>query len=582
MTSRLVSVPIIASVLLVGVSYVLSAGPSFAVYALGALGVFVSLFLPGYVLLDLLTKTFTVEERIALSFFVTIPGYSLAVLLGALFSAPWYVLAVADFSLVAVSLVFFVRRRLYRGLMHADLLGIEATLIVFVFSLLFVALPFQTASLSVSMKIQSFVHTADPDNYLPYRVAQFVVNHLDPRRQEFLADWTIADRTPLMGLAAAFFLQVYHVNVPSGILWTLPTVVQGNSYQFFQIIGSFLNSLIMLGAYTFLKEEFNRKTGAVTTVLLLLNSFVLLNISYTWPKNLAAYFVLISYYLLLKRRPFWSGFAGALAFLSHPIGAMYLLGAFAYAIHKKVGRAFLFSSTVTTLPWFLWSLLVVGIPRFLYYPFFLSSHVAAVNQPGQVVEEFLRTPLWLVFWNRMVTAYDILAPSLLSTPVDSGASAVNVLAQTTIFTLAGALGLPMFLFCYYGFAKSFRALGKELTCFVIVPFLVFLAEIGGAFDPTWLSAWHALQPLVPILLGLGVASFINRLKPLIIISVSYAIQNFLVLWMWSYPFPAAIQAWSRDPVILMLAMVYYALLAVWSASHLLPRLRIRLPQTKCP
>jgi len=544
------------------------------IYVLGALAVFLSLFLPGYVFLGLFRSDFTCEERIALSFVVTIPIQCLIVLLGALFFVPWYVFGIIDCLFVALSMAFFIRRKLHRDLIEADLFGIEATLFMFMLSCLFVALPSPIAYASFNIKVQHLLDTPAADNYIPYRIAQFVINRLDLQHTTFLGDWSIADRTPLMGLVAAFLLQVLHVNVPSEFLWTLPAAAQGNSYQFFQMIGCFLNSLVILGAYMFLKQLFNRKVAQITTILLVVSSFVLLNTIFTWPKNLAAYFVFISYYLLLKGRAISSGFAASLAFLSHPLGAIYVVGGSVYAIYKKAGRIFFLSSVLTVLPWFLWSLLLFGaggISRFVYYPISPST-VPPPNQPTYVLEQFIKTPLKVVLWNRVVTAYNMLAPFPLSTRITPETSIVNtILVPTTIFTLAGALGLSMFLFCYYGFARSFRLYKKELTSFVIVPFLVILIETGWAGG---LNAWHILQPLVPIMLALGVASVVYNKNLLTAISFLYVLQNLLVLWVWSYPYTFLGQVWKNDPLILVLVLACYALVAIWSANYLLPKLRI--------
>ena len=316
------------------------------------------------------------------------------------------------------------------------------------------------------------------------------------------------------------------------------------------------------------------KVARITTILLIMNSFVLLNTVFTWPKNLAAYFVLASYYLLLKGRTISSGLAASLAFLSHPVGAVYAIGAFVYAIYKKAARIFFLSSALTVLPWFLWSLLLFGaggIPRFVYYPISPSA-IPPPNQPTYVFEQFVKTPFQVILWNRVVTAYDMLAPFPLSTPITPETSIINTaLAPTTIKTLAGALGLSIFPFCYYGFAKSFRLYKRELTSYVVVPFLVALIEAGWAGG---LNAWHILQPLVPIMLALGVASLVYEKKLLTIVSALYVLQNLLVLWMWSYPYTFLGQVWKNDPLILILVLAFYALFAIWSANYLLSRPRI--------
>jgi hypothetical protein len=538
-------------------------------YIFGATAIFLSLYLPGYVFLSLFEKSLSVAERSSLSFAVTVPTYSLVAVLGAPVYAPWYVFAVADLFLVALSVALMVKRRLYAELVHADLFGIEAAVIMFTFGCLLVALPAPARVPSFNIQVQNVLHVPAGDNYLPYRLAQFLVNHLDPQRTRFYGSWSIADRTPLMGLASAFFLQTLNVNVPSAFLWTLSATAQGNSYQFFQIIGSLLNSLILVGAYTLLKQLFDVKVARISTILLLMSSFVLLNTVFTWPKNLTAYFVLVSYYLLVKGRPVFSGFCAALAFLSHPLGALYVVGAMIYGTYKKVGRRFILSSALTVSPWSVWAVLAPGaggVSRFVYYPFFSSGNVPPTNQPLPVFEQFLKTPIQIAFWNRVVTAYDVLLPFQLGQHITGAPSVVTeILSPATVYTLGGALGIPLFVFCYYGFIRNFGKYKRELTCFVIVPFILYLVETGSPFG---LTALHVMQPLIPLMLGLGVSSLIGKRRLFTIVVSLYLLQNVSVLWLRSYLYDALVKAWSTDPLLPGLVFAYYCSLLVWSSFRL--------------
>jgi hypothetical protein len=537
-------------------------------YTFAAVGVFISLYLPGYAFLSLLGKNLNVEERSTLSFAVTLPIYSLVAVSGAVLYAPWYVFAVADLLMLALSVAFMVQRRLYAELVHADLFGIEAAVIMFAFGCLLVSLPPPAPVASFNAQVQSLLHYGR-DNYLPYRLAQFLLNHLDPQRTPFYSSWSIADRTPLMGLVSAFFLQALNVNVPSAFLWTLPAAAQGNSYQFFQIIGSLLNSLILVGAYSLLQQLFGRKVARVSTILLLMSSFVLLNTVFTWPKNLTAYFVFLSYYLLLKGRAVFSGFCAALAFLAHPLGALYVVGAIIYSAYKKVARRFSLSSALTVSPWFIWTALTPGsggVSRFVYYPFFTRSYAPPVSQPFSAFEQFLKTPVQIALWNRVVTAYDVLVPFQLGQQVTATLSIVtNIVGPTTLRTLAGALGLPLFVFCYYGFARNFHRCKRELTCFVIVPFVLYLVETGSPFG---LTALQVMQPLVPLMLGLGVQSLIGKTKLFTTLSTLYMAQNIAVLWLWTYLYEALVKSWSANPIIPSMVWISYGLILVWSSARL--------------
>ncbi len=557
---------IIFSIIFIGILF--NVEQQLLFYSFFALTVLASLFFPGYALLGF-RNIFSTEERVALSFAVTIPLVSFTILIWTFLSVPSWLLAIFNVMIVILSLAYILKNKNYRRLIKVDRFGIEATILLFSMSCFFVAMASPFFSGAFNILVQRLIHTGAADNYIPYRIAQFVVNHLDPQNTNFLSSWTIADRTPLMGLTAAFFMQVFHMEVPSNFLWALPSTAQGNSYHFFQIIGSLLNSLIILGSYILIKDLFNRKIAVITTILLVINSFVFLHVIFTWPKNLTAYFVLISYYLLRHNKGVFSGFTMALAFLSHPFGAMYVVGGFIYSLYKKIGRKFILSASIVVLPWFLWSALTAGtgvISRFVYFPI-STSGIPPSNQPNYVLEQFLETPLAVSIWNRITTAYAMLAPFPLTRPVTSEAEIITkVLGSSTNFTLAGALGLSIFVFCYYGFIRNFILYKRELTCFIVVPFLMGLIVTGWARG---LAAMHILQPLVPIMLALGVATLYKKKIFSYFIVPLYLFQHLLIVWLWSYSYTNLKELWTSYPLFLVLIFTYYATFSIWAIKNLI-------------
>ena len=242
--------------------------------------------------------------------------------------------------------------------------------------------PFQTAG-------ARFSHQLPPDNTIPYLFAEGLVNgHVN---RPLLADWLSSDRPPLQtGLYLSqrrFFVHELPYTVVSVVVQSL-----------------WITSLFLL------LRAFRIDPRAVGLILIvcLLNGFVFLNNFYTWPKLLAATYVLgfttvlLSPDILAMARRRWpvAALGGAmlsLGMLSHG-GSMFAIAgaAFAYLLLRrsldlKLWSIILASAFLLYLPWMLY--------QKLYEPpgdRLLKYHLAGVEPLdarsfGQVVAQAYRT-----------------------------------------------------------------------------------------------------------------------------------------------------------------------------------------------
>jgi hypothetical protein len=149
-----------------------------------------------------------------------------------------------------------------------------------------------------------------------YRLCQVFLGRLDVDVHWIGAGtYTLASRTPLFNLAAAF-----------------PMAVAGDGFAVFQVADAALNSCWIPAVYLVLRDLFGVRAARLGLVLAPLNLWLLHNAWFTWPKMLAAYYLVLAlhfYLRWLRQReagPWLPGcwISGLLGFLTHQVAAVYL------------------------------------------------------------------------------------------------------------------------------------------------------------------------------------------------------------------------------------------------------------------
>jgi hypothetical protein len=500
-----------------------------------AVFVFLSLFLPGYVILKRYSSL-DGEERLAASFGMTSLMYAI---LGTALASPQlqFLISPALVVILLLCLAVFVFSRMDRDLTSTDKHGLWSCLALWLATLFFVSLPIlgswdliQGIPGPLNVRIQYYLRTPAMDNYIPYRVAQFLANGM-PQIDFIGPVWGFFDRTPLMGLVAFFLLKGVNLPISLGL-----EADQGLSYPMFQMIGSLLNSLLLLGSYLALKRMFNGYVAQVSSGFLLVSTYVFFNTLFTWPKSLVGYFVLLSWYFLMQgKRPFLAGLFAGLAYLSHDLGAIYLAGAFLYLLlarHRSKPEILRFMLPVLALiaPWLTLSRLLSNHLS-LFFLYIISVQGLPNSRDVQpLLAAFLATPLARIIWIRVVNLYLLLFPWPLGA-YDPNTPLVNTFNALAFFPLAGAAGIFLFAFSYYGIARDLLRRAREIVCFIVVP-LALILLIQGWPGPG-LGAMHFAEPLVPLLTGFAVLVLSARRK-LTLALFSLQLCVYVLLLGWSY------------------------------------------------
>lgn len=165
------------------------------------------------------------------------------------------------------------------------------------------------------------------DSRISYHIVQLVAHGTAPYSDlgaGYFAPWSFSHRGPLAGLAVAPIVLVTGAQVPHEMpdqLW-LPFDPEGfAAYRVGMIVLAASTLLVLFGVAKALLGE-----GAALLAVALagLSPFVLHEVYFTWPKLVAAGWVLLAFLLVVLGRPAWAGLALGVGFLFHPFVVLIL------------------------------------------------------------------------------------------------------------------------------------------------------------------------------------------------------------------------------------------------------------------
>ncbi|MCY1669360.1 hypothetical protein [Rhizobium sp. SL86] len=180
-----------------------------------------------------------------------------------------------------------------------------------------------------------------PDNQIPYITADYIRNGFDGREKakDFFGEWGFTSRGLLVpfGINGLFFLLGYN----------------GGGGTIASLYGWLTNSLVILGVFYLgcaLSTDMRRVRLAIFWAAL--SPVIFINTVFTWPKLLAAYFLLLATTFVIRRQLHLAGLLAALAWLSHPVGALMIpaLALFTLASTPLGAGSWIFRTTRFCLP----------------------------------------------------------------------------------------------------------------------------------------------------------------------------------------------------------------------------------------
>lgn len=542
--------------------------------------VIISILIPGYVIVKK-TKYFIKVPGLELSL-----GYFTSIVLYALLAISDYVFKLSPlltrsicWVVIILSFLEFLRARYYKDLWHQRF-PLGCWLAASVLAVAFLGLPFSqkytyipdptplanTNYNVLNVKVLNISQTQANDNYIPYRQAQFFINQLDPAKAPFLAEWDVGffERTPLMGAVTANYLNLFHDKVPTGLLWSSTTQDPDHSYIQFQVLASILNMLFLIPAYFLLRRFFGKKTATVASLFLVTSQYFLYDAVFTWPKSLVAFFVLLSWWLLLERKKGYvilAGIISGIAYLTHDLAILYIGAAVIFLLYQKRYKDMLIYCIwplLFALPWLYASDIYYKQPSsFIYYPLSIGG-IPQPNQGKHIIQQFFHTSILKILLIRLENIVYLLSPYQLFSSLGFGR-----LWAFGLYSIPGAAGAGLTIPVYLAFLKYRRKIG--LLVLILVPVLLESLMIGW---PRGLGALHFAEALVVLATGLAV-SYLLSLKWKYWVLLAYILNCMQLVFLVTYSYHFHVIEWVQKPKAL--AIVFYILALLLGCGWLIFR-----------
>lgn len=383
----------------------------------------------------------------------------------------------------------------------------------------------------LNVTVMNLAKTSANDHLIPFRQAQALLNQTDFRKEPLLIkEWGVSFfmRTPLTGFVSAYYLDILSPYVSNLYPWRDSAKTVDYNYQIFQILNQTLNALLLLASYLFAKKFFSDRVALASITIMALNGYFLLNTFYTWPKSFVAFFIIISYYLLLSRRDhLYVGLFMGMAYLVHDLTLFYLPGIILILMHqeRKNWRAyvrFIVPFLFFLLPWQLLAKNFGQQSLFLYYPFAING---IPFDSRTVITNFFSTPVSKILLAKFESLVFLVTPYQV---IFETGSIWERVASSTIFNIFGATGLGLAPLALWRMWQERRKYWAIIAGLVIIPILMAIFMIGW---PRGMNATHFAEAVVAILTMFG-ASKMFSLKPLwrVVFAGVIFIQYLSFLW----------------------------------------------------
>ena len=231
-----------------------------------------------------------------------------------------------------------------------------------------------------------------------------------PVHETWANGYTLASRTPLFNLTTAFVMSL-----------------AGHDFAVYQTASVLTNIAFVSAVYLLLCDLFGQRAGRLGLLLAPLNLWMLHDAWYTWPKMLAAYYVLLALHFYIQsvrwraadsrkasQAFFCFGLSGLLGFMTHQVSLVYvlplLLHAAGLAWRDRVSRPGLMELAalaavvaVLVLPWYGWLAATLGTEKIVH------------STPATLGDDRARfRPLDALGWMTFNTAFSVIPAGLIS------------------------------------------------------------------------------------------------------------------------------------------------------------------------
>lgn len=417
---------------------------------------------------------------------------------------------------------------------------------------------------TLNVKVLNLAHTAANDNYVPFRQAQFFNNSVDLNDSPYLMpEWGVNFfyRTPVMGLFSAYYFDLFNQKLSLNYPWQETGSILVEPYIQFQLLAQFLNSIIILSAFVFVKKMFDKRVAFATVSIMAISGFFVYNSFFTWPKSFVAYAILAAFYLIIsKKNYFFSGIILAIAYLIHDLALFYIVGAVLTIIVTEKTRLKLLFKLLTPfiiliLPWYIIGRVIFKQESlFIYYPFAVKG---LPIDKGVVIKEFLSTPIITIILAKLDSLLFLITPYQV---IFERGHILDRLAIATVFSLPGAVGLSIVPFTLIGLYKNFSKDWVYIVSIIFIPILFAIFFIGW---PKGLGALHFAQASVVLLIACGLSSLKRYSKRAKVFTLILLVAQLGVVLLYGHDYNILSWTSSSKYIILSLLMLLTLIVPVY-------------------
>ncbi|WP_417385595.1 hypothetical protein [Gimesia sp.] len=373
--------------------------------------------------------------------------------------------------------------------------------------------PYITKKHTLPVKIQVVTQHLPADNIVAYLVSEYFLRDIDFRAERpLLPGQEVTNRTIIMSLVAMPFRSVFYkpekFNGSLGKYNYLGTewpdfskLVDNRYYSIFVSIGLALNSLIFFPFLLLYKELVGRKYLILASLVFILTPYVIIQTVFIWPKNLAAFFILLALYRVIvgEKGIAFTFILLGLAYNSHPFALVFIGGFFAYYLLQDWKEKRLNSSlkaiAITILmlgPWIVWGNMILQIKSDL------------------IMQNFISDSRRNFVWVRVYHLYMVWFPSYLDMyPFDA-----RLLFQRMMLSVPGIIGGVTFVFSYYSMYQLIKSNQREwMALCLLLPLTLIVCIFSRPVTPIF----HGFQVMIPVLIILAFRCMQNFNKTIVVV-----------------------------------------------------------------
>jgi hypothetical protein len=356
-------------------------------------------------------------------------------------------------------------------------------------------------------RLQALAGDYPADNFLPAVVTEYLARGVRfTVERPVMPGQEVSNRPILTSLIVLPFRMVFGRSTPTPAV--LPKIndmgvayPDGSSlltdfnFDIYLVIATFLNALVLVGAYALLVALRVRRPLLIVLLVCLPSLYVIIQDFYTWPKSAAAFFIVAAFLMLQERRPSWiAGIFLGLGYWFHPYAVIFIISLALYyladaaiksrhdaasartALRSLVGVAV--AAFVVIAPWLIWTRFIIAIPGDL-----ITQNMASSQSLLQHV------------WIRL----DNLSMTIFLQAIESSTFDLPSFTRSVAISLASPIGLLFYFLVPAAIVLRFTSAPVMCVAGILLPLLIIQIPFSAPAVPSIMGA----QAIWPFMLAIA-------------------------------------------------------------------------------